>query len=126
MTLRLIHNNMLTFTWNISAGQEQANPPIHILNNLLQEMGGGARIERNANGCCLVIELENTKIIKNRHRIDAAEDLTLAQVSHARFMNVSMKEIAKTMGISVRTLYRRWNAATQAHVNPDTPYSQWP
>ena len=117
---------MVTFAWNIPAGQEQANPPIHILNNSLREIGGNARIERNANVCRLVIELEGTVSPEGRPRMEAAKDLTLAQVNHARFMNFPMTEIAKDMGISVRTLYRRWNAATQAHVSPDTPYSRWP
>ena len=36
-------------------------------------------------------------------------DLTLARIHHMRFMNVLVKTIAKEIGDSRRTFYRRWN-----------------
>ena len=38
-------------------------------------------------------------------------DLTLGHVQHMRFMGISVEEIAKEIGVSKRTFYRRWMQA---------------
>ena len=48
---------------------------------------------------------------RKRGRPTAAvkNDLTLARIHHMRFMNVPVETIAKEIGVSKRTFYRRWN-----------------
>ena len=117
---------METYRWLIRDAASHVNPSIQLLNNALRKAGGQARVESTAIGSCLVIELGEGTKPAGRPRREAKEDLTVAQVLHARFMNVPMTEIAQTLGVSVRTLHRRWKTVTQAHIHPDTPYSQWP
>ena len=117
---------MKTFCWQITNAADHVNPSLELLNETLRKAGGRAAIETGPFGSRLTISIEDEVVPTGRPRIAAKEDLTVAQVQHARFMQVPMAEIANTLGVSVRTLHRRWNAAMQAHIHPDTPYSQWP
>lgn len=117
---------MTCFRWLIRNEHAYVNPSLRLLNEALHKAGGQARLEHTATGSCLVIELNDNALPPERPRAEVKEDLTIAQIHHARFMNVPMTEIARSMGISVRTLHRRWKAAVEAHLPPDTPYSQWP
>ena len=117
---------MIRFSWIILNESAHANPSLRLLNDALYKVGGQALLERNVLGSRLVIELDDSVTPTGRPRAEAKKDLTVAQIQHARFMNVPMTEIAKSMGISVRTLHRRWKAANEANLHPDTPYSQWP
>ena len=117
---------MIRFHWLVRNEAAYVNPSIRLLNDVLQKTGGQARLESTACGSRLVIELNDDATPAGRPRSDVKEDLTIAQIQHARFLNVPMTDIAKSMGISVRTLHRRWKAAAKAHLHPDTPYSQWP
>ena len=42
-----------------------------------------------------------------------------------RFMGISVEAIAKEIGVSKRTFYRRWTQAEKLGLDPDTPFSQW-
>ena len=117
---------MIRFSWLIHNEASHVNPSLRLLNDALQKAGGQARLENTSRGSRLVLELGDNTTATGRPRTEVKEDLTIAQILHARFMNVPMTEIAKSMGISVRTLHRRWKAVTEAHLHPDTPYSQWP
>ena len=117
---------MIRFSWLVHDEVARVNPSLRLLNDALHKAGGQALLESTAFGPRLVIELYNLATPAGRPRAEVKEDLTIAQIQHARFMNVPMTEIAKSMGISVRTLHRRWKAVTEAHLHPDTPYSQWP
>lgn len=117
---------MTRFSWLVRDEAAHVNPSLRLLNDALHKAGGQARMESTAFGSRLVIELNDDATPTGRPRVEAKEDLTVAQIQHARFMNVPMTEIAESMGISVRTLHRRWKAAVEAHLHPDTPYSQWP
>ena len=117
---------MIHFSWLIQNDTSHVNPSLRLLNDALQKTGGQARLENTLRGSRLVIELGDTASTAGRPRTEVKEDLTIAQILHARFLNVPMTDIAKSMGISVRTLHRRWKAAAEAHLHPDTPYSQWP
>ena len=117
---------MIRFSWLVHNEASHVNPSLRLLNDALQKAGGQARLENTSRGSRLVLELGDNTTATGRPRTEVKEDLTIAQILHARFMNVPMTEIAKSMGISVRTLHRRWKAVTEAHLHPDTPYSQWP
>ena len=39
--------------------------------------------------------------------------------------NASVEAIAKEIGVSKRTFYRRWTQAEKLGLEPDTPFSQW-
>ena len=52
-------------------------------------------------------------------------DLTIARIHHMRFMNVPVETIAKEIGVSRRTFYRRWNQIAQLNLDPETPFSKW-
>ena len=52
-------------------------------------------------------------------------DITLGCVQHKRFMGISVEAIAKEIGVSKRTFYRRWTQAEKLGLDPDTPFSQW-
>ena len=117
---------MMCFRWIIHNEGKHINPSLRLLNDALHRVGGQVRLENTPFGSRLVIELDDTVAPSGRPRIEVNEDLTIGQVLHARFMNVPMTEIARTLGVSVRTLHRRWKAVTEAHLPPDTPYSQWP
>ena len=117
---------MIHFSWLIHNEASHVNPSLRLLNDALQKTGGQVRLENTPRGSRLVIELGDNTATTGRPRTDVKEDLTIAQILHARFLNVPMTDIAKSMGISVRTLHRRWKAAAKAHLHPDTPYSQWP
>ena len=64
---------------------------------------------------------------RKRGRPTAAvkNDLTLARIHHMRFMNVPVETIAKEIGVSKRTFYRRWNQIAQLNLDPETPFSKW-
>ena len=117
---------MIRFSWLIRNETSHVNPSLRLLNDALHRAGGQALLESTAFGSRLVIELNDIISPTGRPRTEVKEDLTIAQIQHARFMEVPMTVIAKSMGVSVRTLHRRWKAATEAHLHPDTPYSQWP
>ena len=117
---------MTRFSWLVRSEAEHVNPSLRLLNDVLHKSGGLARLENTAFGPRLVIELNDAAVPAGRPRAEVKEDLTIAQILHARFMNVPFTDIAKSMGISVRTLHRRWKAVNDAHLHPDTPYSQWP
>ena len=117
---------MIRFSWLIYNEASHVNPSLRLLNDALQKAGGQARLENTPRGSRLVIELSDNTTTIGRPRTEVKEDLTIGEILHARFLNVPMTAIAKSMGISVRTLHRRWKAATEAHLHPDTPYSQWP
>ena len=40
-------------------------------------------------------------------------------------MGISVEAIAKEIGVSKRTFYRRWTQAEKLGLDPDTPFSQW-
>ena len=117
---------MIRFTWLIHDEAAHVNPSLRLLDDALQKAGGQALLENTALGSRLVIELNDHATPTGRPRSEVKEDLTIAQIQHARFLDVPMADIARSMGISVRTLHRRWKTATEAHLHPDTPYSQWP
>ena len=117
---------MPTFRWFIREEKNHINPPIRLLNEALGKTGGSVSVEHSYRGACLLIELDDHIPAVGRPRIPSKKDWTIAQIQHARFLNVPMAEIAQSLGVSVRTLYRRWDAATKAHLHPDTPYSKWP
>ena len=117
---------MICFHWLVRNDAAHVNPSIRLLNDALHKLGGQAKLENTALGPCLVIELNDDAAPAGCSRVEAKEDLTIAQIQHARFLNVPMTEIAQSMGVSVRTLHRRWKAAAEAHLHPDTPDSQWP
>lgn len=52
-------------------------------------------------------------------------DLTIARIHHMRFMNVPVETIAKEIGVSRRTFYRRWNQIAHLNLDPETPFSKW-
>ena len=64
---------------------------------------------------------------RKRGRPTAAvkNDLTLARIHHMRFMNVPVETIAKEIGVSKRTFYRRWSQIAQLNLDPETPFSKW-
>ena len=117
---------MIRFSWLIRSEGEHVNPPLRLLSDALHKVGGQAFLESSAFGSRLVIEFNDVSTPTGRPRAEVKEDLTIAQIQHARFLDVPMTDIARSMGISVRTLHRRWKAVTEAHLHPDTPYSQWP
>ena len=117
---------MATYEWAIQNRANHVNPPLTILNDALRTAGGKAKIVQNALETLLVIELDESVPQTGRPRTPVLKDMTIADILHARFMNVPMTEIAKSMGISVRTLHRRWSSVTRKNIHPDTPYSQWP
>lgn len=117
---------MATFRWLIREDGNHINPSIRMLNDALGKTGGNVSVEHGYWGACLVIELDDHISTAGRPRIPAKNDWTISQIQHARFLKVPMTEIAQSLGVSVRTLYRRWDAVTKAHLHPDTPYSKWP
>ena len=117
---------MTVYEWDIRNVSSHINPSLSVLNNILRKSGGRASFEQTAFGSRLIIEVDETIGSVGRSRLPAAKDLTVAQIRHSRFLNVPMTDIAKSMGISVRTLHRRWRKAMESHIHPDTPYSQWP
>ena len=52
-------------------------------------------------------------------------DLTIARIHHMRFIYVPVETIAKEIGVSRRTFYRRWNQIAQLNLDPETPFSKW-
>ena len=117
---------MTVYEWDIRNVSSRVNPPLRVLNNILRKSGGRASLEQTVLGSRLIIELDEANGTVGRSRLPAAKDMTVAQIRHSRFLNVPMTDIAKSMGISVRTLHRRWRKAMESHIHPDTPYSQWP
>ena len=117
---------MTCFRWMIRNEGPHINPPFRLLEDALRKAGGQVRLERTPLGICLVIKLDDSATTLGRKRAEPKEDLTIAQIYHARFMNVPMTEIAHALGVSVRTLHRRWKAALQAQLPSDTPYSMRP
>ena len=117
---------MIRFSWLIRNEAAHVNPSLRLLNDALHKAGGQVLLENTAFGPRLILEFHDEARSEGRPRAEVKEDLTIAQIQHARFLDVPMTDIAKSMGISVRTLYRRWKAVTEAHLHPDTPYSQWP
>ena len=117
---------MIRFSWLIRSEGEHVNPPLRLLSDALHKVGGQVLLENTAVGSHLVIELNDEASSAGRPRVEVKKDMTIAQIQHARFMNVPMTVIAESMGISVRTLHRRWKAVSEAHLHPDTPYSRWP
>ena len=117
---------MTCYEWDLRDEQTAKNPPIRILNEALRKIGGTARLRRNNSCCCLVVEFDETHPLTGRPRKEVREDLTINQIRHARFLGVPMTEIAQSLGISTRTLHRRWKAVIEEHINPETPYSKWP
>ena len=117
---------MTVYEWGIRNDVGHSNPSLRILNDVLRKSGGLARVEQTALSKRLIIEIGDAGSSVGRPNLQPVEDLTVDQIYHARFMNVPMTHIAKSMGISVRTLHRRWRKAMESHISPDTPYSQWP
>ena len=62
---------------------------------------------------------------RGRPSVKPTNDITLASVYHKRFMGLSMEDIAKSIGVSRRTLYRKWEKISDKNIDPDTPFSQW-
>lgn len=52
--------------------------------------------------------------------------LTLEEYQRSRFYHVPMQEVAKSVGVSVSTLYNRSNAAFEAKVPLSLPFFAWP
>ena len=92
---------MIHFSWLIHNEASHVNPSLRLLNDALHKAGGQALLESTAFGPRLVIELYNLATPAGRPRAEVKEDLTIAQIQHARFMNVPMTEIARSMGVSV-------------------------
>ena len=62
---------------------------------------------------------------RGRPSANPKSDLTFGHVQHMRFMGISVEKIAKEIGVSKRTFYRRWMKAENKGLAPDTPFSQW-
>ena len=62
---------------------------------------------------------------RGRPSANPKSDLTFGHVQHMRFMGISVEKIAKEIGVSKRTFYRRWMQAENKGLAPDTPFSQW-
>ena len=114
------------YSWQIADESLECNPSVEILNSALSRIGGKANIIVTENGPCLSIELAEGNNNIGRPRASIVEDLTIADIQHARFMDTSMEEIAKRIGISRRTLYRKWNSINGLNLPSDLPYSRWP
>ena len=62
---------------------------------------------------------------RGRPSVRPENDMTFGRVQHLRFMGVPVEAIAKEIGVSRRTFYRKWTQAQELGLAPETPFSQW-
>ena len=62
---------------------------------------------------------------RGRPSVRPENDMTFGRVQHLRSMGVSAEAIAKEIGVSRRTFYRKWTQAQVQGIAPETPFSQW-
>ena len=62
---------------------------------------------------------------RGRPAVQPENDLTLGQVYHMRCMGITAESIARKIGVSKRTFYRRLNQVNGKNLSEDTPFSQW-
>ena len=62
---------------------------------------------------------------RGRPSVRPENDMTFGRVQHLRLMGVPVEVIAKEIGVSRRTFYRKWTQAQGQGIAPETPFSQW-
>ena len=62
---------------------------------------------------------------RGRPSVRPENDMTFGHVQHLRIMGVPVEAIAKEIGVSRRTFYRKWTQAQGLGPAPETPFSQW-
>ena len=62
---------------------------------------------------------------KGRPPAQPEHDITLERVKHLRFMGVPVEAIAKEIGVSKRTFYRKWRQIGDKCLDSSTPFSKW-
>ena len=62
---------------------------------------------------------------RGRPSVRPENDMTFGHVQHLRSMDVPAEAIAKEIGVSRRTFYRKWTQAQVQGIAPETPFSQW-
>ena len=69
---------------------------------------------------------ENAALPQKRGRPSSvpSNDLTFEKVRYMRSMGVTVSEIAREIGVSKRTFYRRWRNIADSMLE-GTPFSQW-
>ena len=90
-----------------------------------ERKGSGRCRKRGRPTAAVKNDLTLARIHHMRFTAAVKNDLTLARIHHMRFMNVPVETIAKEIGVSRRTFYRRWNQIAQLNLDPETPFSKW-
>ena len=62
---------------------------------------------------------------RGRPSVEPENDISLASVYHMQSMGIPAKDIARKIGVSKRTFYRRLEQARRKSLDPSTPFSQW-
>ena len=68
---------------------------------------------------------ENEKPRIGRRPIVPEHDLTLAQVRELQNRGTCLDGIARLIGVSRRTFFRKWAAVQSLSPDPETPFSKW-
>lgn len=73
------------------------------------------------------IDSETSVLVKKYGRPSCipVHDMTLDEVRSKRDTNTSIGDIAKEIGVSKRTFYRKWNAISNKALDGATPFSEW-
>ena len=112
----------LDLSWNDDAPQLAISVSEEILEKVTAQQTGqdsfAAAKEENT-------EPQDSPKRRGRPSVMPGNDITLGHVQHMRFMGIPAEAIAKEIGVSKRTFYRRFAQARVKHLDPDTPFSQW-
>lgn len=144
---------MISYKWNLSPEQPFDKEALYKLQACLISAGVYLDLSWNGNAPQLSISVSEElqeKVATQHNRLDSSgiskeenetaqdpskrrgrpsaipgNDLTLGRVYHMRFMGTSVEAIAKEIGVSKRTFYRRFAKVSGKNLDPDTPFSQW-
>lgn len=112
----------LDLSWNEDVPQLSISVPEELLEKIAAQQNGqdSSKISQEGNEAA-----QDPPKRRGRPSVIPGNDITLGRVYHMRFMGTSAEAIAKEIGVSKRTFYRRFAKASGKNLDPDTPFSQW-
>ena len=98
---------------------------ISIPDDFLEKISSSETVTETGTDEIHELPMDNERKHRGRPAVQPKNDLTLGQVRHMRFMSIPAETIAKEIGVSKRTFYRRLNEINGKNLSEDTPFSLW-